>query len=115
MKVAYYFDHNVVRSITEACRSRGLNVLTAMEDGMHQQSDLEIVARATELGRAVFTQDADFIGIASVFLREQKPFAGVVFGHQRAVSIGKAISDLETIVEVLTSEELINQLIRLPL
>jgi len=86
-----------------------------MEDGRHELSDLEILTRATKLGRTVFTPDADFIGNTAVWLQEIRPFEGVIFGHQRAVSIRKAVTDLETIASVLTQDELKNQLIRLPL
>jgi hypothetical protein len=39
-------DHNVVRAVVEGCRGRGLDVLTAFEDGWHERSDTEILERA---------------------------------------------------------------------
>jgi hypothetical protein len=115
MSLPLYMDHNVIRQITIGCRLRGLNVLTALEDGFDARSDEEVLARATKLGRIVFTQDTDFIAITGEWLAAGRPFAGVVYGHQFRVSIGNAIGDLETICHILTAEEAANQLFRLPL
>lgn len=115
MSLSLYMDHNVIGQITIGCRSRGLDVLTALEDGFDVRSDEEVLGRATELGRIVFTHDTDFIAITGEWLAAGRPFAGVVYGHQFRVSIGKAIGDLEAICHVLTAEEAANQLFRLPL
>jgi hypothetical protein len=39
MTLTLYLDHNVVRAVTEGCRLNGLDVLTAFDDGWHQESD----------------------------------------------------------------------------
>jgi hypothetical protein len=115
MSLPLYMDHNVIRGITESCLARGLDVLTASQDDYHERSDEEVLARATSLGRVVFTHDTDFIAITGEWLASGHPFAGVVFGHQSQVSIGRAVHDLELICSVLTTAEIRNQLIRLPL
>ena len=51
--------HNVVRAVVEGCRSTGLDVPTAFEDGSYQLSDSELLLRDSSLGRAVLTQDTD--------------------------------------------------------
>ena len=50
MTLALYMDHNVVRAVTEGLRMNGLDVLTAFDDGCHQESDRSILERAGELG-----------------------------------------------------------------
>lgn len=115
MSLPLYMDHNVINQITVGCRSRGLDVLTALEDGLHDRPDEEVLARATELGRMVFTHDTDFIVVTGEWLAAGRPFAGVVYGHQSAVSIGKAIADLDLICLALSAEDAANLLIRLPL
>jgi hypothetical protein len=115
MSLPLYCDHNVTFGITAGCRALGLDVLTALADGIADCPDEEVLARATELGRIVFTQDTDFVRITGEWLACGIDFAGVVYGHQLRVAIGRAISDLHVIAEVMTEDEMRNQLIRLPI
>lgn len=115
MSLALYMDHNVIRQITEGCRARGLDVLTAREDGFDNRPDDQVLARATALQRVVFTHDTDFIAMTGAWLAAGRPFPGVVYGAQQVVAVGRAIQDLELICHVLSVEEMANQLLRLPL
>lgn len=115
MTITLYMDHNVVRAVVEGCRSEGLDVLTAYEDGWHERSDIDILARAEALGRVVFTQDTDFIVLATERQALGTPFPGVIFGKHGSMSVRKVIDDLVLICRALTVEELSNKLIWLPL
>lgn len=57
--VAVYMDHHVPRAITEGLRLRGIDVITAYEDGAEDIDDPALLDRSTALGRALFTQDDD--------------------------------------------------------
>jgi hypothetical protein len=46
-----YMDVHVPYAITRALRQRGVNVLTAQEDGTTEWDDPPLLDRATELGR----------------------------------------------------------------
>ena len=50
-------DHHVPGPIVRGLRVRGIDVLTAFEARMHRIPDEEPLARATELGRVLVTQD----------------------------------------------------------
>src|ERR1044072_5588519 len=52
-----YADENFPLRVVEELRRLGIDVLTALEDGRANQSiaDEDILARATELGRAIVT------------------------------------------------------------
>ena len=115
MTLALYMDHNVVRAVTEGLRMNGLDVLTAFDDGCHQESDRSILERAGELGRVVFTQDSDFLILAADHQARRTPFTGVIFAKHGALSIRKVIEDLTLICYALSGEEIRNQLIWLPL
>ena len=54
-------DHHIHAAITEGLRQRGVDVLTAHEDGAAQLDDEELLARATQLGRVLFSQDEDLL------------------------------------------------------
>ena len=62
--LAFYMDHHVHRGIVEGLRRRGIDVLTAFEDGSETLDDEALLDRAASEGRILFTQDHDFVGIA---------------------------------------------------
>jgi predicted nuclease of predicted toxin-antitoxin system len=115
MTLTLYMDHNVVRAVTEGCRMNGLDVLTAFDDGCHQEGDRSILERAGESGRVIFTQDSDFLILAADHHACGMPFAGVIFAKHGALSVRKVIDDLTLICQTLSGEEIRNQLIWLPL
>jgi hypothetical protein len=43
------------------------------------------------------------------------PFGGVIYTHQRDVSIGQCVLDLQIITEIGTEADVANQIIYLPL
>ena len=55
MSVRLYMDVHVRRAVTAGLRLRGVDVLTAQEDGNRELLDPELLDRATELGRVLFT------------------------------------------------------------
>ena len=89
-------------------------MITCVEDGSDQWDDDRILARATELGRTVFTQDDDFLALADEWLRNGRDFSGVIDAHQLGITIGQAIRDLELIAKVLETEEMQNRIEFLP-
>ena len=48
-------DVHISAAITEGLRLRGVDVLTAQEDGARRLPDPALLNRATELGRVLFT------------------------------------------------------------
>jgi predicted nuclease of predicted toxin-antitoxin system len=101
-----YMDHHVPSAVTARLRRRGIDVLTAYEDGYAQATDEMVLQRATLLGRVVFTQDEDFLVIASQWRQAGRPFAGVVFGRQESINIGEAIEWLELVVQASEPEQM---------
>jgi len=61
MSVRLYMDVHVRRTVTAGLRLRGVDVMTAQEDGAGELLDPELLDRATELGRVLFTQDDDLL------------------------------------------------------
>ena len=95
--IKLYMDHHVPRAITQSLRLRGVDVLTAYEDGANYFSDSALLDRASEFGRVLFTQDDDLIAEATKRQKEGIPFSGVIYSHQLKISIGGCINDLEII------------------
>jgi len=103
-----YLDVHVPAAIAAELRRRGLDVLTAQEDG-------DLLIRASSLGRLLFTQDIRFKALAEDWQREARPFAGLVFGHQLHGSIGQYIRDLELIAKATDPADWHGQVEQLPL
>ncbi len=115
MSVALYFDQHVPKAIAVGVRERGVDVLTADEDGKADWEDVLLLQRATELGRVIFTQDSDFLVLAAVWQTGRRDFAGLVYAHQLRVTIGGAIKDLVLIASLMRLEEMRNRVAFLPL
>jgi hypothetical protein len=96
---ALYLDVHVPAAIAAELRRRGVDVLTAQEDGATELDDNDLLVRANSLGRVVFTQDIRFKALAEDWQRTARLFAGLVFGHQLHGSIGQYIRDLELIAK----------------
>ncbi len=114
MSVSLYMDVHVPQSITDQLRQRGVDVLTAIEDGARELADAELLERARMLGRVVFTQDLRFRVLAEDWQRQGRPFAGLVFGHQLKGTIGQFVKDLELIARASESGEWLNTVEHLP-
>lgn len=112
--IRLYMDENVHGAITEGLRRRGIDVLTVQEDGQEGIDDSEVLDRAGELERALFSQDEDLLAEAVRRLRSDEPFIGVIYAHQ-SVSVGRCISDLEFLALVGEASDFLNQIYYLPL
>ena len=53
-------DQHVPRAISVGLRLRGVDVVTAFEDGASEMNDSELLNRASELGRVLFTRTMTF-------------------------------------------------------
>lgn len=115
MPVALYMDAHIPRVITLGLRMRGVDVLTAREDGAEALSDPELLDRATQLSRAIFTFDDDLLGEATRRQRGHRSFSGVIYAHPLRISIGQCIRDLELIAKAGEAEDVQDFIQFLPL
>lgn len=111
MSLGLYMDVHVPLAITRALRRRGVDVLTAQDDQRARATDPELLGRAGELGRVLFSMDEDLIAEAVGCQRRGEPFATVVFARQLDHSIGRCIADLETLAKAALPEDAQGQII----
>ena len=114
MSVPLYMDVHIPQAITDQLRRRGVDVLTAIEDGAAILDDDELLERARVLGRVIFTQDIRFKALAEDWQRQGRDFAGLLFGHQLRGTIGKFVRDLELIAQASEPDEWLNIVEHLP-
>lgn len=110
-----YFDVHVPASSTTELRRRGVSVLTAQEDGAAELEDGDLLSRAGLFESVRFTQDIRFKALAESWQRSARPFAGLLFGHQRHGSIGQYVRDLELIAKATDPADWLCQVEQLPL
>ena len=115
MSVRLYMDVHVRRPVTTALRTRGVDVLTAQEDGTARFEDDDLLDRAMARGRVLFSQDDDLLNEATKRQRSGEPFAGVIYAHQQNITARRTIDDLELIAKACELDELKNRVVFLPL
>jgi hypothetical protein len=108
-------DAHVQSGITSGLRRRGIDVLTAQDDGHDTVSDAILLQRASSLGRILVTQDCDLLAITAKLHRQGSRFVGVIYGHHQKVGIGRFVEDLELIATTNSMEEWVCRLEYLPL
>ena len=113
--IRLYRDENVIGAITRGLRQRGVDLLTVQEDGRAGITDPEVLDRAIELERTLFTHDDDFLREAALRLTAQQKFVGIVYAHQDRISIGQCVDQLEFISQAGNPEDFVNRVEYLPL
>ncbi|MCX7046120.1 MAG: DUF5615 family PIN-like protein [Candidatus Sumerlaeota bacterium] len=115
MSLAFYMDEQVHRAVSLGLRLRGVDVLTAQEDGFDGTPDKQLLERAIFLKRILFSQDDDLLREANQLQHEGKWFPGVVYCHQLRCTIGQIIDDLDLIAKAAKASEYENKVEYLPL
>lgn len=115
MSLSYYMDVHVPQGITDALRTRGIQVLTAQDDHHAKADDPVVLQRATALGRVLFTRDRDFLQIGAAWQQEGRAFSGVIYAHQLRVTIGRCVQDLALMAEAANPADMASQIEHLPL
>ena len=108
-------DVHVPRAITRALVLRGVDVLTAQMDDAARMPDAELLDRAAQMRRVLFSQDEDLLAEATLRQRPRPFLAGNVYDHQLDITIGQCVADLEMRAQCGTPEDFANRVEFLPL
>ena len=103
--ICFHLDENCAGAIAAGLRRHGINVTTTAEAGLLGALDPEHVAFALPLGRVIFTQDGDFLGIHG----SGTPHPGIAYCPKDSRTIGEIIDSFVLIWELYEPEEMINQ------
>lgn len=115
MSLAFYFDEHVPGAIVRGLRARGVDVLTAQEDGYGGRPDGAILDRASDLGRLLHTEDQDFLVEGHRRQAAGISFPGIVFARSRTISMGQRVAELELIAQLGDPAEFADRVVYLPL
>jgi hypothetical protein len=101
--------------MTASLRSRGLNVLTAQEDGGMTLPDPELLDRVTAQGRILVTYDADFLALANQRLAQRVDFSTIVRVSAAFGVTSEIVDDIQLIAESIAADEAQNRVFYVPL
>lgn len=102
--IRFLLDEHVPHAIAHGLRLRGVDVLTANEANLLATPDEQIVEYALNNQLVIFTQDDDFLSIASTFNH-----GGIVYSKQGKRSIGEIVQFLKLLSECLEVSEMANR------
>jgi len=101
-----YADECVDGRIIAGLRRRGVDVVTAHEQGLLGAADQEHLARAIELHRVIVTADHDFLSLIQLQL-ETGSFPGLIF-ILPATAVGEAVRAIVLVATVLEPQDVAN-------
>lgn len=105
-EIKFHLDENVSNAIASGLRKRRIDVTTTPEQGLIAVSDEVQLEFSLFQGRAIFTQDTDFLRLNQSNINH----LGIVYCPQQTKSIGQIIQGLVLIWELLEPEEMLGRI-----
>lgn len=105
-RICFHLDENVTVAVALGLRRYGIDVTTTHEVGLGGRSDDAQFKFMQEAQRVIFTQDSDFLVIASA----SGNHPGIAYCQKGKRSTGEIIAALVLIYEVLTPEEMLGKI-----
>ena len=106
------FDHNIVRGLK--LRLPHLDIVSVRQVGLAGLPDSTILKWAAQNQRAILTHDTStMVPDAEDLLRRSEPMAGVIAVPNR-LGIGRAIKNIELLIEDLSGSNLTDRIEYLP-
>jgi len=96
--------------IVRQLRKRGVHIITTQEANQYGASDEQQLSYATGHGYVIVTQDDDFLRLNAA----GHYHTGIVYTRQRT-PVGRIIDDLMLIAGAATPDEMIRQVIHVPI
>ena len=96
-------DENTAKGIAKALADRGWDVARSVHTVTAGTDDEVLLVKAAELNRVLLTRDVDLEVIAHRWLREWRPFPGVIFWRQEPrhekSTLGEVVESIEDLAE----------------
>jgi len=106
-------NKRIVRSLTR--RLPQLDILSVRDVGLMSLPDLVILRWAANESRTILTHDIKtMVPDAEQLVAQGEPMAGVILVPNK-LGVGRAINDLEIVVECYSQSEMLNNIEYLPL
>jgi predicted nuclease of predicted toxin-antitoxin system len=103
--IRFHLDENCDPRIAAGLRLLGVDVTTTPEAGLLHAPDEDQLAFAVSQGRAIISQDTDFLRIAA----SGQEHPGIIYYPAQGRSIGQVIRRVQLIWEVYEVDEMRNR------
>jgi len=96
-------DHDLVRAL----RARGVDVTTALDEGMIDRDDEEHLDCAARQGRTLYSFNrGDFYRLHTRWLEAGKSHAGIILAQQQHYSVGEQLRRLLRLMAVKSPDDM---------
>lgn len=106
-RIRFHLDEHIAHAIAKGLRQRGVDVTTTSEAGLRTLDDEVQMAYLRQEGRLFVTNDAGFL----VRHAKGESHFGIAYYSPNSRSIGEVVTFLALAYEILTPEEMVNQVI----
>jgi len=108
MTIRLYFDEDTMgHSLVRALRSRGIDVVTALDADMIERSDADHLAYASEQGRVLCSSNAgDYYGLHTELLASDRSHAGIILIAQQRYTVGDQMRRILKLIAVRSAVDM---------
>jgi len=108
VRIRLYLDEDSMqRSLVQALRARGVDVITALDAGLIGREDDEHLDYATRHGRVLCTFNAeDYYRLHCEYLAQGKSHGGMVLVRQQRYSVGEQMRRILRLIAGASAEEM---------
>ena len=108
MTICLYFDEDSMRhSLVRALRSRGIDVITALDVGMIERPDEDHLAYASGQGRVLCSSNAgDYYRLHTELLAMGKSHAGIILIAQQRYTVGDQMRRILKLIAVRSAADM---------
>lgn len=110
MTVRLYLDEDAMdHSLVRALRTRGVDVVTALDVGLIQRADEEHLEFAASQGRTLYSfNKGDYMSLHVSYLQQEITHAGIIFTDQQHYSVGEQMRRILKIIAVRSAQDMQN-------
>jgi hypothetical protein len=98
-------DENTAKGIAKALTARGWDVVRGVRTVAQGTDDDILLLKAVELKRILLTRDVDLEVLAHRWLREWRPFPGIIFWRQEPRREKSTLGEVAHAIEALAQED----------
>lgn len=99
-------SHALVRGL----RARGVDVATALEEGMIERADEAHFVFAAKANRTLYSFNiGDFYHLHSKFIAEDREHSGLILSRQQQFTVGEQLRRLLRLIAKMPAEEMKNR------
>lgn len=111
MRIRLYLEEDSMRrALAQALRARGVDVTTALDEGMIDREDEEHLDYATAQGRVLYSFNVgDFYDLHTAYLTPGKSHAGMILAQQQRYSVGEQMRRLLKLMAAKSAEDMRDQ------